>query len=124
MAGFVRKSVDAREETRAFEEGSEKHELVTSTAVRSAGRTSSPGWQSSKHVKAIAGTDRWMAARKGYIRVVAERLGDTPAVVLATYAHLWPDDDDRTRQAVDEVLSAGASNLRHIPSERGGAQRS
>jgi hypothetical protein len=106
MAGFVRKSVDAREETRAFEEGSEKHELVTSTAVRSAGRTSSPGWQSSKHVKAIAGTDR------------------TPAVVLATYAHLWPDDDDRTRQAVDEVLSAGASNLRHIPSERGGAQRS
>lgn len=40
------------------------------------------------------------------VTVVAARLGHTPAVTLRTYAHLWPDDDDRTRQAVDAVLLA------------------
>jgi hypothetical protein len=38
------------------------------------------------------------------VKVVAERLGDTPEMVLSTYAHLWPGDDDRTREAVDGVL--------------------
>lgn len=32
---------------------------------------------------------------------VAERIGDTAAVVLDTYAHMMPDTDDRTRRAVD-----------------------
>jgi len=35
---------------------------------------------------------------------VARRLGNTPKMVLDTYAHLWADDDDRTRQAIDDVL--------------------
>jgi integrase len=47
------------------------------------------------------------------VKVVAERLGDSTQVVLDTYAHLWPGDDDRTRDAVDEVLGAAASQPRH-----------
>lgn len=35
---------------------------------------------------------------------VASRLGNSPAMVLSTYAHLWRDDDDRTREAIDAVL--------------------
>jgi len=38
--------------------------------------------------------------------VVAARLGhgDGGVTALRTYAHLWPDDEDRTRAAVDDVL--------------------
>jgi integrase len=39
------------------------------------------------------------------VKVVAERLGDTPQMVLNVYAHLWPGDDDLTRVAVDSVLA-------------------
>ena len=39
------------------------------------------------------------------VKVVQERLGhSTAAETLDTYSHLWPDSQDRTRQAVDEVL--------------------
>jgi len=36
---------------------------------------------------------------------VARRLGNSPQMVLSTYAHLWRDDDDRTREAIDGVLT-------------------
>ena len=39
------------------------------------------------------------------IKTVQERLGHKDATeTLNTYSHLWPDSDDRTRAAVDEVL--------------------
>src|SRR4051812_11310689 len=42
------------------------------------------------------------------IKTVQARLGHkTAAETLDTYAHLWPDGDDRTREAVDGVLGAG-----------------
>jgi integrase len=37
--------------------------------------------------------------------VVAARLGNSPQMVLSTYSHLWADDDDRTRQAIDGVFA-------------------
>jgi len=41
------------------------------------------------------------------VKVVQARLGHASASeTLDTYAHLWPDSEDRTRQAVDVVLSA------------------
>lgn len=41
-------------------------------------------------------------------KVVAQLLGHAdPSVTLRTYAHLWPDDEDRSRQAVDAVLRSG-----------------
>jgi integrase len=42
--------------------------------------------------------------------VVQKRLGHKSAVeTLDTYSHLWPDSEDRTREAVDEVLGQVAS---------------
>ena len=39
------------------------------------------------------------------VKVVQARLGHaTAAETLDTYSHLWPDSEDRTRQAVDSVL--------------------
>ena len=39
------------------------------------------------------------------VKTVQVRLGHASAVeTLDTYSHLWPDSDDRTREAVDSVL--------------------
>ncbi len=39
------------------------------------------------------------------VKVVQKRLGHATAVeTLDTYSHLWPDDDDQTRKAVDDQL--------------------
>ncbi len=47
------------------------------------------------------------------VKVVQARLGHaTAAETLDTYSHLWPDSEDRTRQAIDGVLGAPADSLR------------
>ena len=39
------------------------------------------------------------------VKVVAERLGHAnAAMTLNVYAHLWEDDEDRSRQAIDDAL--------------------
>jgi integrase len=40
------------------------------------------------------------------VHAVAERLGDTPALVLDTYGHVMPDQEDRTRMAVDAAWAS------------------
>ncbi|GAB3454124.1 tyrosine-type recombinase/integrase [Kineococcus endophyticus] len=47
------------------------------------------------------------------IKTVQARLGHASASeTLDTYSHLWPDSEDRTRSAIDEVLGAPADSLR------------
>jgi hypothetical protein len=47
------------------------------------------------------------AGERESVKVVQARLGHASASqTLDTYSHLWPDSDDRTRTAVDSVLSA------------------
>jgi integrase len=44
------------------------------------------------------------------VKVVQARLGHaTAAETLDTYSHLWPDDEDRTRDALDAVLTGAVS---------------
>ncbi|MEU1813431.1 tyrosine-type recombinase/integrase [Micromonospora aurantiaca (nom. illeg.)] len=46
-------------------------------------------------------------------KAVAERLGHADAAMtLRVYAHLWPEDDDRTRQAIDDVFRRDVPRLR------------
>ncbi|MEH3033632.1 MAG: site-specific integrase [Aeromicrobium erythreum] len=48
------------------------------------------------------------------VKVVQARLGHASAKeTLDTYSHLWPDSDDQTRAAVDSVLGAAATEVRH-----------
>jgi integrase len=48
-------------------------------------------------------------------KVVAERLGHAnAAMTLNVYSHLWPDDEDRSRQAVEDVLGAGVPRMRPV----------
>ena len=47
------------------------------------------------------------------VKVVQARLGHASAAeTLDTYSHLWPDSEDRTRQAVDELLGSAEDRLR------------
>lgn len=47
------------------------------------------------------------------VKTVQARLGHASAAeTLDTYSHLWPDSDDRTREAVDLVLGDPADSLR------------
>ena len=47
------------------------------------------------------------------VKTVQARLGHASAVeTLDTYSHLWPDSDDRTRDAIDSVLGSTADALR------------
>jgi integrase len=45
------------------------------------------------------------------VKVVQERLGHASATeTLDTCSHLWPDSEDLTRTAVDEVLGAAVAD--------------
>ncbi len=47
------------------------------------------------------------------IKTVQARMGHgSAAITLDTYGHLWPDADDRTREAVEHALGTGADSLR------------
>jgi quercetin dioxygenase-like cupin family protein len=66
MAGLIRKSLDSPDETRPFEDGKGKLELVNLEGGPVGRATFEPGWQWSKHVQPIAGTDSCQAAHMGY----------------------------------------------------------
>lgn len=54
------------------------------------------------------------------VKVVQARLGHaTAAETLDTYAHLWPSDDDRTRDAITGVFEAAADRSRTSEAESG-----
>jgi quercetin dioxygenase-like cupin family protein len=66
MAGMIRKNLDTPDETRPFEEGKGQLQLVNTDSGPVGRATFAPGWQWSKHVKPIAGTESCQAAHTGY----------------------------------------------------------
>ncbi len=77
-------------------------------AVQSAGLPTGVGFHALRHYYAS------LLIRHGEsVKVVQLRLGHaTAAETLDTYAHLWPDSEDRTRAAIDSVLGPAADFLR------------
>jgi integrase len=71
-------------------------------AVAAAGARRGTGFHDLRHYYAS------LLIRHGEsVKTVQHRLGHaTAAETLDTYAHLWPDSEDRTRQAIDSVLSS------------------
>lgn len=67
MAGIVRKSFDEADETRPFEDGKGRLDLLTSEDGAVGRAVFEPGWQWSKHVKPLAGTDSCQASHVGYV---------------------------------------------------------
>jgi quercetin dioxygenase-like cupin family protein len=97
MAGMIRQSLNAPEETRPFEDAKGKVELVNLAAGAVGRATFEPGWQWSKHVKPIAGTDSCQAAHLGYyvsgtMHVVMDD-GEEAEFVAGDYAVIPPGHD-------------------------------
>jgi hypothetical protein len=66
MAGLTRKNFDAPDETRPFEAGMGQVEVINTGGGVVGRGTFPPGWQWSKHVQPIAGTESCQAAHVGY----------------------------------------------------------
>lgn len=66
MTNLAKKSLNTPEETRPFEDGEGRIELVNLGGGPVGRATFEPGWQWSKHVKPIAGTDSCRAPHLGY----------------------------------------------------------
>ena len=50
------------------------------------------------------------------MKTVQDRLGHTSATMtLDVYGHLWPEDEDRTRTAVDNVLGREIAHVARTP---------
>ncbi|MEV6251351.1 cupin domain-containing protein [Streptomyces sp. NPDC051742] len=67
MAGIVRKSFDEADETRPFENGKGRLDLLTSGGGSVGRAVFEPGWKWSEHVKPIAGTDSCQSSHVGYV---------------------------------------------------------
>lgn len=67
MAGIRRMSLDNPEEVRPFQDGSGQLEMVNLDEGAVARATFKPGWQWSKHVKPIAGTESCEVPHQGYV---------------------------------------------------------
>jgi integrase len=76
-------------------------------AVKASGSRTGPGF--TRYVT----TTRVCIRHGESVKTVQARLGHASAVeTLDTYSHLWPDSDDRTRDAIDSVLGFVADPLR------------
>ncbi|MFE1903905.1 cupin domain-containing protein [Streptomyces gardneri] len=97
MAGIVQKSFDSADETRPFEDGKGRLDLVNGSRGAVGRAVFEPGWQWSKHVKPIAGTDSCMASHVGYIvsgrmKVVMDN-GDTTEFGAGDFMEVTPGHD-------------------------------
>lgn len=75
-------------------------------AARAAGLPPRTGLHALRHLYAS------LLIRHGEsVKTIQKRLGhSSAAITLDTYAHLWPDADDRTREAVDQAFAASKVN--------------
>lgn len=65
------------------------------------------------HVLRHTAASVWLSAGLSLAKVAAY-LGDTKGIVLETYAHFMPDDDDRAREIMNAFFAA-ASCARNVP---------
>ena len=127
MAGMIRKSLNEPEETRPFEEGKGKLDLVHLEAGGVGRAVFEPGWQWSKHVKPIVQTDSCEAAHAGYvlsgrIKVVMDD-GQEEEFGAGDYMSgpAGPRRVDRRRRAVRGPGLAGVRRLRQAAGLSGSA---
>ena len=77
---------------------------VWQAAWRTAGVDPERGRQNGCHVLRHTAASAWLSAGLSLAKV-AVYLGDTKEVVLATYAHFMPDDDDRAREIMNAFFA-------------------
>ncbi|MCX4691405.1 cupin domain-containing protein [Streptomyces sp. NBC_01408] len=97
MAGLVSKNFDKPDETRPFEDGKGRLDLVE-TGGGSVGRAVfEPGWKWSEHIKPLAGTDSCESAHTGYVvsghMKVVMNDGDSAEIGPGDFIQIAPGHD-------------------------------
>jgi len=83
------------------------------TAAEAVGLPPRTGFHATRHFYASA-----LIQFGESVKVVQNRLGHASAIeTLDTYGHLWPDSEDRTRQAIDTLLGNSAGQARDAVGE-------
>jgi integrase len=85
---------------------------VWQAAWRAAGIDPERGRQNGCHVLRHTAASAWLSAGLNLAKVAAY-LGDTKEVVLATYAHFMPDDDDRAREIMNAFFAPTREGADH-----------
>ncbi|MGW0362149.1 cupin domain-containing protein [Streptomyces sp. NPDC002990] len=67
MPGLISRGFDAADETRPFEAGKGRLDLLQTESGPVGRAVFEPGWRWSEHVKPLAGTDSCQAAHAGYV---------------------------------------------------------
>ena len=88
---------------------------VWQAAWRAAGIDPERGRQNGCHVLRHTAASAWLSAGLSLAKVAAY-LGDTKEVVLATYAHFMPDDDDRAREIMNAFFAPTREGADQDPS--------
>ncbi|MFE3327408.1 cupin domain-containing protein [Streptomyces sp. NPDC059176] len=97
MAGLFTKNFDSADETRPFENGSGRLQLVETDRGPVGRAVFEPGWQWSKHVKPLAQTESCEAPHAGYVvsgrmRIVMDD-GESADVGPGDYVGIEPGHD-------------------------------
>ncbi|MFF4366481.1 cupin domain-containing protein [Streptomyces sp. NPDC001594] len=67
MAAMVRKNFDKPDETRPFEDGKGRLDVIETDGGSVGRAVFEPGWRWSEHIKPLAGTDSCQSAHTGYV---------------------------------------------------------
>ncbi|MFJ3927256.1 cupin domain-containing protein [Streptomyces sp. NPDC090022] len=67
MAGLVTRNFEAADETRPFEDGKGRLDLLHTDGGAVGRAVFEPGWRWTQHVKPLAGTDSCQSAHTGYV---------------------------------------------------------
>ncbi|GAA2771363.1 cupin domain-containing protein [Streptomyces showdoensis] len=97
MTGIVSRSFDSADETRPFDGGMGRLDLLNTDKGQVGRAVFEPGWQWTKHVKPIAGTDSCQAHHVGYvvsgrIKVVSDG-GDSAELGPGDFYEIQPGHD-------------------------------
>ncbi|GAA2246577.1 cupin domain-containing protein [Streptomyces amakusaensis] len=97
MAGLVIRNFDSADETRPFEDGKGRLDVLETDGGPVGRGVFEPGWRWSEHVKPLAGTDSCQAAHTGYvvsgrIKVVMDD-GESAEVGPGDFARVAPGHD-------------------------------
>ncbi|MFD8147723.1 cupin domain-containing protein [Streptomyces sp. NPDC059708] len=105
MAAMVRRNFDSADETRPFEDGKGRLDVIETENGAVGRAVFEPGWRWSEHIKPLAGTDSCESAHTGYmlsgrIHVVMddgqeEEYGPGDFMMIAPGHDAWVVGDER-----------------------------